>query len=379
METWGCFQLAPATIALIAYFLLLQSRADTSLFAALHTAGTWRFQGWYLLTSSPLLPAGTWRTQAWYFSSDSPLLTVCGPTELSWLIQGWYLLTGSPLLSAGTWLIQGWYFLQAHLFSPFVGLLDWVGKRSSQHAVLRGLLFSQRPALNGVSSGINNPSRRKAPSTQEEWERIMKGFELNFPKCAGDIDGKHIEIVRSKLVPRLCHRQRCNMSGTTLFLYAPEIFWSSRTVERKKNHPQCTRPGSNPDLPVLGSLAYHETSTLDREATEEKPPPVHPTEIRTSISPSSAVELNTTSALANYATEAGPPTLKKVYPHLRKVRVKTHFEKTSVPPDRYSNLDPSVIGILAYCESEASDHAANEVECFHTTRKRFSGFCQNND
>nr|CAD7400831.1 unnamed protein product [Timema cristinae] len=36
-----------------------------------------------------------------------------------------------------------------------------------------------------------------------------------------------------------------------------------------------------------------------------KTTPVHPTEIRTSISPSSAVELNTTSALANYATEAG--------------------------------------------------------------------------
>nr|CAD7575327.1 unnamed protein product [Timema californicum] len=35
-------------------------------------------------------------------------------------------------------------------------------------------------------------------------------------------------------------------------------------------------------------------------------PPVHPTEIRTSISPSSAFEqLNTTSALANYATEVG--------------------------------------------------------------------------
>nr|CAD7256255.1 unnamed protein product [Timema shepardi] len=31
---------------------------------------------------------------------------------------------------------------------------------------------------------------------------------------------------------------------------------------------------------------------------------VYPTEIRTSISPSSEVELNTTSALANYATEA---------------------------------------------------------------------------
>nr|CAD7578615.1 unnamed protein product [Timema californicum] len=35
------------------------------------------------------------------------------------------------------------------------------------------------------------------------------------------------------------------------------------------------------------------------------PPPVHPTKIQTSISPSSAVELNTTSALANYTTEAG--------------------------------------------------------------------------
>nr|CAD7453751.1 unnamed protein product [Timema tahoe] len=36
----------------------------------------------------------------------------------------------------------------------------------------------------------------------------------------------------------------------------------------------------------------------------EKPPPVHPTEIRTSIFPSSVVWLNTTGALANYATEA---------------------------------------------------------------------------
>nr|CAD7605997.1 unnamed protein product [Timema genevievae] len=38
----------------------------------------------------------------------------------------------------------------------------------------------------------------------------------------------------------------------------------------------------------------------------EKKPPIHPTEIRTSISPSSAVELYTTSALANYTTEAVP-------------------------------------------------------------------------
>nr|CAD7571143.1 unnamed protein product [Timema californicum] len=42
-----------------------------------------------------------------------------------------------------------------------------------------------------------------------------------------------------------------------------------------------------------------------RREDEEKPPPVHPTEIKTSISSSSAAELNMTSALANYATKRG--------------------------------------------------------------------------
>nr|CAD7395913.1 unnamed protein product [Timema cristinae] len=54
---------------------------------------------------------------------------------------------------------------------------------------------------------------------------------------------------------------------------------------------------------------------------EEKPPPVHPTEIRTSISLSSAVELNTTSALANYATEAGITDVKSALP----IRLTNHI------------------------------------------------------
>nr|CAD7425486.1 unnamed protein product [Timema monikensis] len=65
------------------------------------------------------------------------------------------------------------------------------------------------------------------------------------------------------------------------------IWWAHRSnVKRFKSH-----------LPFLeGRGSNH---------SREKPPPVHPTEIRTSISTSLAVELNTTSALANYATEAG--------------------------------------------------------------------------
>nr|CAD7410385.1 unnamed protein product [Timema poppensis] len=94
-------------------------------------------------------------------------------------------------------------------------------------------------------------------------------------------------------------------------------------IAYRKNYLQCIRSGYNPDLSVLGSIIQHERSALDHVATEAgseptfawresgkpfrnpPPPPVHPTEIRTSISPSSAVKLNMTSALANYATEAG--------------------------------------------------------------------------
>nr|CAD7569448.1 unnamed protein product [Timema californicum] len=94
-------------------------------------------------------------------------------------------------------------------------------------------------------------------------------------------------------------------------------------------------PSSAVEINTTSALANHLTETVElswREATEEKvharlvfwcrddpysnrdqgewktiyekPPPVHPTEIRTLIFPSSEVELNMTSALANYVTEA---------------------------------------------------------------------------
>nr|CAD7259518.1 unnamed protein product [Timema shepardi] len=73
----------------------------------------------------------------------------------------------------------------------------------------------------------------------------------------------------------------------------------------------------------------------------EKPPPVHPTEIRTSISPSSAVGLNPTSALANYATE---------------ICVEGKWKTTVSTPDQDSNLDS-----LVYCESNTSDHVSTKA------------------
>nr|CAD7577960.1 unnamed protein product [Timema californicum] len=61
---------------------------------------------------------------------------------------------------------------------------------------------------------------------------------------------------------------------------------------------------------IIDPVVYDERG--EGKTIQEKPSPVHPTEIRTSISPSSAVELNTTSALANYATEAGKEMLEVV-------------------------------------------------------------------
>nr|CAD7569159.1 unnamed protein product [Timema californicum] len=80
-----------------------------------------------------------------------------------------------------------------------------------------------------------------------------------------------------------------------------------------KTIPQYTRD-SNLELPVIGSLGYYESSAIDHEVNSHlhggrgenhlgKTTPVHPTEIQTSISPSSVFELYTTIALANYATE----------------------------------------------------------------------------
>nr|CAD7575365.1 unnamed protein product [Timema californicum] len=68
----------------------------------------------------------------------------------------------------------------------------------------------------------------------------------------------------------------------------------------------------------------------------KKPPPVHPTEIQTSISSSSAVELNMTSALANYATE-----VDKVSDGVVPRWLLPEFELTTQPEDYESEDNES--------------------------------------
>nr|CAD7576655.1 unnamed protein product [Timema californicum] len=76
------------------------------------------------------------------------------------------------------------------------------------------------------------------------------------------------------------------------------------TVSRVKPNQKCSGCNKNWGGLIRGSehaFAWRESG----KPLRKKPPPVHPTEIRTSISLSSAVELDMTSALANYTTEAG--------------------------------------------------------------------------
>nr|CAD7404567.1 unnamed protein product [Timema cristinae] len=85
----------------------------------------------------------------------------------------------------------------------------------------------------------------------------------------------------------------------------------SAFIKQQQEHQKALRPIEMTNLADISRIGKVELEDVNLhlcggrvENHLGKPPSVHPTEIRTSISPSSAVELNTTSALANYATEA---------------------------------------------------------------------------
>nr|CAD7590218.1 unnamed protein product [Timema genevievae] len=98
-----------------------------------------------------------------------------------------------------------------------------------------------------------------------------------------------------------------------------EFAWRESGKPFRKNRPSSPDRDSNFDLPVLGSQAQHETG-----------------------------------ALANYATEA-------VYPHLRGERVENHFGKINSvhPTEIRTSISPAS---AIYCESSALDHEALEVD-----------------
>ncbi|CAG2053398.1 unnamed protein product [Timema podura] len=122
------------------------------------------------------------------------------------------------------------------------------------------------------------------------------------------IDEEHpTEVKRADIAHHMAHRRRTSYRGETSrrFTHGTSAKNQSNTLLDAMLTLMKQCPSS-----ILSPKAYKEPFNpwllqVAVNSTKEKPPPVHPTEIRISISPSSAVGLNTTSALANYATKAG--------------------------------------------------------------------------
>nr|CAD7430696.1 unnamed protein product [Timema monikensis] len=137
--------------------------------------------------------------------------------------------------------------------------------------------------------------------------------------------------------------------------------------------------------PLVAAVCFkiNTSSSLRRKKGAEFKIRIHPSKIRTSISPSSAVGLNTTSALANYATEwrsmYGVAIRKSKYrsdvftnkrnlnPQGVYLNLRGKREWESIQGEKNSvhttglNLRSLVIGSLASCESDVLDYAATEA------------------
>nr|CAD7257761.1 unnamed protein product [Timema shepardi] len=184
----------------------------------------------------------------------------------------------------------------------------------------------------------------------------MNGPKYTRPGLTSDLD--NVSLIPLSTCPPINHRaalpakqnkRRNNtyLEITSWLSQSPRLCLRHRVVAM--NLASMSLSQRSPSTYIVISFLLAVDGTANDIDTREKPPPVHPTEIRTSISPSSpssAVEqLNTTSALANYATEVE---LEEVNPHLGGRRVENHLGKTTPSsPDRELNLDLPVLSSRA--------------------------------
>nr|CAD7576542.1 unnamed protein product [Timema californicum] len=134
------------------------------------------------------------------------------------------------------------------------------------------------PFLYLVDPNLSDPSSQTRPKQDE---------------CRGDLE-TCVKNEHYFLVPQDKNSVRMtgtveNLLGERMARRLPVIGLEALTLVKPNDGLPCLCPGSSRGVP--------ETDHSHKGKN-------HPTEIRTSISPSSAVELNTTSVLANYATEA---------------------------------------------------------------------------
>nr|CAD7588345.1 unnamed protein product [Timema genevievae] len=144
-------------------------------------------------------------------------------------------------------------------------------------------------------------------------QSFSKNFGL-YNERAGNLtivlkDKKHLEAVKSQitLTVRGMYSNPPNHGGRIVatILNNPQLKeeWKE-SIRTMANRILSLRSGLKERLQRLGTPGTWDHITSQIGMFSYTGLTLHPTEIRTSISPSSAVELNTTGALANYATEA---------------------------------------------------------------------------
>nr|CAD7427749.1 unnamed protein product [Timema monikensis] len=175
------------------------------------------------------------------------------------------------------------------------------GIDTTQHALKRGVL---RVGLGGDPKGGGKPIRGAGDLCREQHPALSVGYRR--PQCPDMGEGwpgfdPSFWMVRSiysdtkiNSTTKYLDRMRVSRVKGTVSYYPFGLYALSTSYVNRLGIGKVELEEGNPHLRG-GRVENHLGKTT----------PVHPTEIRTSISPSSAVELNTTSALANYATEAG--------------------------------------------------------------------------
>nr|CAD7575589.1 unnamed protein product [Timema californicum] len=115
-----------------------------------------------------------------------------------------------------------------------------------------------------------------------------------------------VEVAKPNIGEKRPSRVRADVTVNLSVRNEIKAEWENlRKHDNKRLESEAGKEDMNMEAQSRGGESELSSTSKRRKTGVGKPPPVHPTEIRTSISPSSAVELNTTSALANYATEAG--------------------------------------------------------------------------
>nr|CAD7568006.1 unnamed protein product [Timema californicum] len=155
--------------------------------------------------------------------------------------------------------------------------------------------------------------------------------------------------------------------------YSESDFIQSDRSDEEENYVKCFSCGC-----VFSEDKHGEQWIQSTVSRNEKPPPVHPTEIRTSISPSSAFELNTTSAFANYATEAdwvAPAIVSSLQVFTFTVRKVNPTEiRTSISPS--SAVEFNTTSVLSNYVTEADTSHTSGIRRSYKTAHHLNGLAR---